>query len=114
MFDAANVYLGTKISPTARRIKASKNEREKEVEFGVDKDEEIVDWFDGVRFSWVLVSSTVVGEKRKKKKRESGNGLVKSEVRCFELRFHKKHKELILTRYHFVIVYLLGFDFITK
>lgn len=101
MFESANLYLGTKISPTARRIKASKNEKEKEVEFGVDKDEEIVDWFDGVRLNWVLVSSTMMGDngKNKKKRRESGSGLVKLEVRFYELRFHKKHKEMVLSRY---------------
>lgn len=102
MFDAATVYLGTRISAATRRIKANKSDKEREVNFAIDSEEEIVEYFDGVCINWVLLNGRApegVVQGRRTKKRESGSGLGKTEMRYFELRFHKKHKELVLTRY---------------
>jgi len=59
MFEAANVYLGEKLSPLTSRIKVNKLEKERELELTVDKDEELVDLYNGVRLNWVLVSSPI-------------------------------------------------------
>ncbi|XP_057537084.1 AAA-ATPase At3g50940-like [Amaranthus tricolor] len=102
MFEASNVYLGTKISPLTRRIKANKSNKENYVSFCIDVAEEIVDYFEGVKISWILNSGlkqSVEGGFNKKKKRDSGSGLEKNEMRYFEIKFHKKYKDLVLSRY---------------
>lgn len=43
MFEAANLYLGTKISPSTQRIKVHKPEKDEEFTVTVDKNQEIID-----------------------------------------------------------------------
>ncbi|XP_021723596.1 AAA-ATPase At3g50940-like [Chenopodium quinoa] len=102
MFEASNGYLGTKVSPSTRRIKANKNVKDSHISLCIDVAEEIVDCFDGVKLTWVLKSCSNVtnNEGSSKKKRGNGSsGLEKLEMRSYELRFNKKHKDMVITRY---------------
>ncbi|CAI9116798.1 OLC1v1018051C1 [Oldenlandia corymbosa var. corymbosa] len=94
MFEAANVYLGTKISPLTQRIKVNKPEKDHELSITVDKNQDILDSFNGVQFKWVLQSDFInqspkIGEK----------GSSRTEHKFFDLSFHKKHKDLVLKTY---------------
>ncbi|GLT92085.1 hypothetical protein SLE2022_099420 [Rubroshorea leprosula] len=97
MFHSANVYLGNKLSSSTQRIKVQKQEKEKRLDVSVDRNQELVDVFNGVKMSWVLVSSQVPRSAPEKK--NNSNALSKQEIRYFELSFHKKHREMVLSSY---------------
>ncbi|CAI9753420.1 unnamed protein product [Fraxinus pennsylvanica] len=94
MFEAASLYLGTKISPTTQRIKVHKPEKDEEFTVTVDKNQEIIDFHAGIKFSWILQSTQVKGTTKSDK-----NGSTRTEFRYFELNFHKKHKDNVLKVY---------------
>ncbi|KAK3022082.1 hypothetical protein RJ639_045926 [Escallonia herrerae] len=94
MFEAANIYLGTKVSPSTRRIKVNKPEKDEELVVTVDRNQEIVDIFQGVEFKWGLESVAIkqlAGGDRNPKPR--------SELRYFQLSVLQKHKEMVLKAY---------------
>ncbi|KAL0727951.1 hypothetical protein Bca4012_024044 [Brassica carinata] len=88
VFDAAKAYVATKISPSNKRIKVSKHENDSNYEVAVERDEQVVDVFNGVQFQWVLRSQRV--EKNSKSR---------SDVRIFELSFDKRFKDIALESY---------------
>lgn len=59
MFHSANVYLGNKLSSSTRRIKVQKQEKEKSLDVSLDRNQELVDRFNGAKMKWVMVSSRV-------------------------------------------------------
>ncbi|KAL8059072.1 hypothetical protein ABFX02_03G063100 [Erythranthe guttata] len=94
MFAAAAVYLGTKISSSTQRIKVTKPEKDEELSVTVDKNQEIVDVHGGIKYKWVLQSSAV-----KQAAQVGKNSTPKTELRFFELSFHKKHRDHALKTY---------------
>ncbi|KAF2565252.1 hypothetical protein F2Q68_00027196 [Brassica cretica] len=48
VYEAAEAYLATKISPSNKRIKVSKHEKENNYNVTVERDEEVVDTFNGL------------------------------------------------------------------
>lgn len=97
IYDAAHTYLAKKISPSTRRVKVSKPDAEKDFALTVERDEVVMDVFDGVKFNWVLICSEV--ESRNFHNPRDLNSTLRSEIRSLELSFHKKHKELVLKSY---------------
>ncbi|KAL8490444.1 hypothetical protein ACS0TY_025591 [Phlomoides rotata] len=91
MFQASNLYLSTKISPSTRRIKVNKSHKEEDLAVTVDKNEEIIDVYENIRFKWVLQSAAI-------KPAIQGRNST-TELRYFELSFHKKHKNYALKVY---------------
>ncbi|KAH0934944.1 hypothetical protein HID58_012061, partial [Brassica napus] len=87
VFEAAEAYLATKISPSNKRIKVSKHEKENNYNVTVERDEEVMDTFNGVKFRWNFHNPRDL------------NSTLKSEVRSFELSFHKKFKNMALDSY---------------
>ena len=55
MFDAAEVYLGTKTSSSVQRVRVGKDENEKSLVVTLDRNEEIVDVFENIQMNWSLV-----------------------------------------------------------
>ncbi|XP_073127611.1 protein HYPER-SENSITIVITY-RELATED 4-like [Henckelia pumila] len=94
MFEAANVYLGTKISPSTQRVKVNKPLKEDELSVTVDINQEIIDFHDGVKLKWILLSSAI-----KQANQGNKNGNQKTALRYFELSFHKKYKDTVLKVY---------------
>ncbi|PRQ27084.1 putative ATPase, AAA-type, core, AAA-type ATPase domain-containing protein [Rosa chinensis] len=92
MFEAANVYLGTKLSSSTQRIKVNKPEKEKQLQVNIDRNQELVDCFNGVKLKWVLVTE-------KPPASANNNRDQVSEVRHFEIIFHKKHRDMVLSSY---------------
>ncbi|CAN6976902.1 unnamed protein product, partial [Brassica rapa subsp. trilocularis] len=97
VFEAAEAYLASKISPSTRRIKVNKLEKQRNFSVTVERDEEVVDTFDGVKLSWVLVCLPV--KKKDFRNPRDLNSTLKSEVRSYELRFNKKFKKMVLESY---------------
>ncbi|KAI6688276.1 hypothetical protein NL676_025104 [Syzygium grande] len=98
MFEAAHLYLGTKLSPSTKRVGVHKPLQEEELVVRMDTDQELVDSFMGAELRWVLMSSThenSVPESKVSRDR----GASKAETKYFELSFHKKHREMVLKSY---------------
>ncbi|XP_058179730.1 AAA-ATPase At3g50940-like [Rhododendron vialii] len=98
IYEAAEVYLGPKISPTTRRLKVSKPENERSINVSMERNQEVVDSFEGAEFKWVWVVRQVESSGHFYNPRDM-NSTLRSEVRSFELTLHKKHKQRILDSY---------------
>ncbi|PON71483.1 Spastin [Parasponia andersonii] len=93
VYDAACVFLCTKISPKTERLKISKSPKEKNLTIRLEKGEKLVDVFEGVELHWRFVCA---------EPEKSGSGdafFPRSEKRFFELSFHKKHQQKVLGSY---------------
>ncbi|KAG9135176.1 hypothetical protein Leryth_013464 [Lithospermum erythrorhizon] len=94
MFQAANVYLATKISDSTRRIKVLKPLKNQHLTVSVDNNQQITDSHDGLNLYWVLQTSSVSFKQTSKL-----DGISHSELRFFELSFHKKYRDRVLKEY---------------
>ncbi|OIT29906.1 PREDICTED: AAA-ATPase At3g50940-like [Nicotiana attenuata] len=97
IYEAAEMYLGNKLSPNTRRVKISKPEKEKHINITMERDEEVTDVYNGQKFKWVWLCRRV--ESRDFYNPRDLNSTQRSEVRTFELTFHKKNKDLVLNSY---------------
>ncbi|CAK9143425.1 unnamed protein product [Ilex paraguariensis] len=86
VYEAAEIYLGTKISPNAERFKVHKTPRQKNLNISIQKNEEVDDTHQNVQLKWRFVSV-------EPQDRHTG------EKRFFELTFDKKFKEKVLSEY---------------
>ena len=92
IYEAAEIYLGGKISPNTRRLKVCKSDKEKDFTIAMERNEEVMDIYNGVKLNWVLVCRQV--ESRSFHNPRDLNSTLRSAVRSFELTFHKKHKDV--------------------
>lgn len=96
MFEASEIYLRTKITPSIARIKVSKTQREKGFSLTINKGEKITDVYEGIPLIWELICTEA------KKSTTDYEGSFTSETierRLIELRFHKKYREIVLNSY---------------
>ncbi|PKU70977.1 AAA-ATPase At3g50940-like [Dendrobium catenatum] len=91
LYDAASIYLRTKISPTMKRLRASKSEDKNKVVITFDVGEEIIDIFQGTEYKWMLISQEETSNSR--------NGEKSIQIRWFELKFYSKYKDVMLDNY---------------
>ncbi|XP_030523978.1 protein HYPER-SENSITIVITY-RELATED 4-like [Rhodamnia argentea] len=101
IYDAAQIYLSAKISPTTRRLRVAKPEGEDNLNISMEPREEVVDTFGGAKLRWVMASRMVetgLGASRGRW-RTMGPVATESEARFFELSFHKKHKDMVMSTY---------------
>ncbi|MED6123870.1 hypothetical protein PIB30_053612 [Stylosanthes scabra] len=100
VFSAANVYLGSKLSPLVKKLKVYKLQKEENLQICMDKDQELCDYYKNVKINWVLVSmiSRNVNSRNINRKRDH-HGSVSNEARYFEVTFHKKHLDMVLGSY---------------
>lgn len=89
VYEAADLYLSTKIDSSTERLRVSKTQRQKTLTVSVEKRQEITDRFDNITLRWRLVCT-----ERQDHKPSRGN-----EKRCFELTFHKRFKDKVLGSY---------------
>ncbi|PQM40616.1 uncharacterized protein Pyn_36386 [Prunus yedoensis var. nudiflora] len=86
VYEAAQLYLPTidLINSSTRTIQVSKTPRQETVKLAIDSGEQIADTFEDINLNWLYVVQTFP------------TGQV---TRRFELTFHKKHKDKVLTSY---------------
>ncbi|RDX70893.1 Protein HYPER-SENSITIVITY-RELATED 4, partial [Mucuna pruriens] len=96
LFRAAQLYLEPHVAPNTTRFRVTMPPKASHISFLMDRDEEIADTFNGVTFRWKLVSQRV-GPKYVHD--DDFQATLKSEVRFFELRFHKKHRDMVVAEY---------------
>ncbi|XP_020105748.1 AAA-ATPase At3g50940-like [Ananas comosus] len=93
IYEAAKLYLATRISSNMQRLRVSRVDEVKSLLISMEEGEEMVDMFEGAEFKWQLVC-------RENSSATSSNGNSRQiEVRSFELSFHKKQKEEALHSY---------------
>ncbi|XP_057786763.1 AAA-ATPase At3g50940-like [Salvia miltiorrhiza] len=97
IYAAADAYLGPKVSPNTRRLKISKPEKEKHLNMSMERDEEVVDLYKGHKFKWVWVCRRI--ESHGFYNPRDMNSTLRSEVRSFELTFHKRNREMVIHSY---------------
>ncbi|CAN1227188.1 Protein HYPER-SENSITIVITY-RELATED 4 [Linum perenne] len=88
LYKALATYLGSAAVSTPappRRVTVGKNESMKGLTYGLDRNSEIVDYFDGIPMRWAYHSET--------------NTAIHFELRWFELRINRKHGELAKSKY---------------
>ncbi|PRQ23804.1 putative ATPase, AAA-type, core, AAA-type ATPase domain-containing protein [Rosa chinensis] len=98
IFTAAQAYLRPTISPNSKRFRVRMPTQQNKISVSMEKNEEIIDFFDGVKLQWKLVS-TQTSPKYIGGPGSEFESTVMSELRYFELSFHKKHKDLVLGSY---------------
>ncbi|KAF8011099.1 hypothetical protein BT93_J1650 [Corymbia citriodora subsp. variegata] len=94
LFGAAQVFLAAKQSLSMRRVRVTKSTKENDFTLAMDRNQTLVDTFDGIKLKWAFVSRQV----------DPGNRVhhgskVQHEFQYFELTFHKKHREIVLNSY---------------
>ncbi|XP_004150005.3 AAA-ATPase At3g50940 [Cucumis sativus] len=94
IYDAADTYLATKVSPSTHRLKVTKPEKEDNITTTMESNQQITDIFDGVQFHWVLVCSQIEEQNLYNPRLP-----FRSTVRSFKLCFHRKHRDMVLKSY---------------
>ncbi|XP_040987593.1 AAA-ATPase At3g50940-like [Juglans microcarpa x Juglans regia] len=97
VFEAVDAYLGTKVTPYVRRIKVSKGDEDTKLTVTADRDEEIVDVYEDLQVSWILVCTEI--ESSGTRSGGDNNSFSRLERKAFELKFHQKHREKVLNSY---------------
>lgn len=98
MFEAADIYLRTKQSPSVEKLKVYKTARDEKFTVAINKGEKIVDSsFQGMDFIWTLVSL----ESQKPIFDYDGGSISTENVerRSFQLSFNKNFKDTALNSY---------------
>lgn len=93
LYDAAEVYLSTKLSPNTERLRICKTPKEKNITIRLEKDEKVVDFFQGIHLKWRFLHS----EAEKNNPRDMYPS--RSEKHLFELSFDRSHKDLVINTY---------------
>ncbi|XP_009592953.1 protein HYPER-SENSITIVITY-RELATED 4-like [Nicotiana tomentosiformis] len=98
VYESAQIYLGSKLSPNTCRFKISKPEKEKNFNMSMERNEEVTDCFKGQKFKWIWVCRQVQSKDYFYNPRDM-NSTLKSEVRSYELTFHRKNNDFVLECY---------------
>ncbi|XP_006299202.2 AAA-ATPase At2g18193 [Capsella rubella] len=85
VFDAAEIYLRSKIGPETTRLRLGKLPKQKHFAISIDKGEEILDTFEGSELRWFFFQS----------ENEKGNKV----KRYYELTFEKKLRDKVMNSY---------------
>ncbi|CAL5398463.1 unnamed protein product [Camellia sinensis] len=96
MFEASEIYLRLKISPSVERLKVSKAPGEKDLCVSINQGEKIMDSFEGVQLTWQMICIET------QKASTDYEGGFETEIvarRSIELSFHKKYREMVLSSY---------------
>ncbi|KAK8949666.1 hypothetical protein KSP39_PZI005050 [Platanthera zijinensis] len=93
LYDAAGTYLRTKISPTLKRLRASKNEENNNIIISLDDGQGLTDIFEGVEYKWQLMSQQETSSSR------FGETSVDVQARWLALSFHRKYREVAVASY---------------
>ncbi|OMO88240.1 hypothetical protein COLO4_20351 [Corchorus olitorius] len=88
LYEASQIYLQTKITPSMERLRVSKGSKDNKVAVTMDKGEAVFDVFEGIQLRW---EATCVETKD-----ENGG---KTEKRGIELSFHSKYMEKVINSY---------------
>ncbi|GLJ55341.1 hypothetical protein SUGI_1187450 [Cryptomeria japonica] len=89
LYESVQIYLSTRSTSTATRLKVSKPKNDNAFTFAMDKSQQIMDEFEGVKAWWTLRTEV----------KPPSLLNISDEKRYFELIFHKKDKGKIFEAY---------------
>ncbi|KAJ4827169.1 hypothetical protein Tsubulata_029852 [Turnera subulata] len=95
LFKAAKLYLEPIVPQDAERLRVSMTKKETNVALALEKNQEIIDTFNGVTLKWKLFSKPNSG----KLVADHNSNISKYKGKFYELRFHKKHRNMVLDSY---------------
>ncbi|MFS8010492.1 putative AAA+ ATPase domain, ATPase, AAA-type, core, AAA-type ATPase domain-containing protein [Helianthus anomalus] len=98
IYNAATLYLGSRISPETNRLKITKHPSEKSINVAMEINNEFIDIYNGVKFKWSSVSKELPTVEFQEYD-DDGRYYTRSDKRSLELTFHRKHKDLALNKY---------------
>ncbi|XP_015941875.1 AAA-ATPase At3g50940-like [Arachis duranensis] len=100
LFNAAQLYLTPHTSPNSTRFRVTMPKKATSISVFMDRNDEIVDLFNGVKFTWKLVAKHIPSTYiRTPGSNRHDYPTLKSEIRYYELRFHARHKDMVFTQY---------------
>ncbi|KAJ0657654.1 putative AAA+ ATPase domain, ATPase, AAA-type, core, AAA-type ATPase domain-containing protein [Helianthus annuus] len=88
IYNAAQLYLSTRISSEVRRVNVTKNPNQEQFNVAMETNE-YTDVYNGVHFTRSLLS----------KQLQSDDRYGRTDIRSLELTFHQKHKDFVLNSY---------------
>lgn len=97
LFDAAELYVSTIVSPSTKTYRVSLLEKEKKISVSLGDQEEIADNFLGIQLNWRLITKQT--KPRYVNNPDDYHSIRISEVRYLHLTFHKKHKTKVIDEY---------------
>ncbi|XP_030450178.1 AAA-ATPase At3g50940-like [Syzygium oleosum] len=95
IYKAVDLYLGNKTSPTTRSYRVCLPVKGTKMSISMAKNQEVTDVFQGVNFKWRQITREV----ELKQMTHEGRQSQASEVQYYQLKFHKKHKDLVFNSY---------------
>lgn len=99
IYKAAEIYLGTKISPHTNKFTVHMPRKESKISTSMAKNQRLVDEFNKATFKWRQITRQVESTRSTRASSYPGQETSQSEVKYFELRFHKKHKKMVFESY---------------
>ncbi|KAK6136733.1 hypothetical protein DH2020_029561 [Rehmannia glutinosa] len=96
IYKAAEVYLGTKVSPHTNKFMVSMPKMETKISTFMSRNQGIVDEYNGATFKWRQITRQVESTRSTS---YPGQHVHQAEFRYFEVRFHKKHKKTVFESY---------------
>ncbi|KAH9708340.1 protein HYPER-SENSITIVITY-RELATED 4 [Citrus sinensis] len=97
IYQAAELYLSTRITPSIQQLRVSQSPREKSLSVTINKGQKVVDTFEGMQLTWELVTT-----ENQKTSFDYDIGLYASETaehKSFHLSFSKIFKDKVLNKY---------------
>ncbi|KAK6916593.1 AAA-type ATPase, N-terminal domain [Dillenia turbinata] len=99
LFQAAETYLGSIITPSTHRFRAILPEKASKISLLMEQNSEIIDNFNNIPIRWRRIAKKVSPKYAHHAGDPYYNPSPISDIRYFEMSFHKKHKHEILTNY---------------
>ncbi|CAK7327387.1 unnamed protein product [Dovyalis caffra] len=97
IFQASEVYLNTRITPSVEQLKVSKDPGNKSISVTIDKGQQIIDTFEGIELAWQFVCTETQQTVVDFESWSQSSG--KKEHRSILLSFHRNHKEKVLNTF---------------
>ncbi|XP_020877781.1 AAA-ATPase At5g17740-like isoform X2 [Arabidopsis lyrata subsp. lyrata] len=97
LYEAAQAYLSTKISPNSVRLNMARDPTEKKVKLHLCNGEVVSDVFNGVKLEWRFFTNDKKNTMANDVGGQSYQGNHRGEY--FELSFDKKHRDLVVNSY---------------
>ncbi|GMQ09474.1 hypothetical protein CsSME_00052843 [Camellia sinensis var. sinensis] len=98
IFHAAKIYLGTIITPSTKRFRVTKLEKETKINLSMERNEGLTDTFNGFKLNWQFISKQIPA-KYAPDPHNHHSSRRRTELQFFELRFHKKHISKVIDEY---------------
>ncbi|XP_073108718.1 AAA-ATPase At3g50940-like [Elaeis guineensis] len=95
IYEAANLYLATRINRSMKRLRVSRVGETKGIVISLEPGDEMIDVFEGIEFKWRFLCRESEGSHNKNLRQP----ITENELRSFEVSFHEKHRDEALNSY---------------